>query len=53
LNVRLKLAAGDPSHFGADAAKILGFATVRDLVPEGGFFAGEITNAWHRILPHH
>src|SRR5262249_6625947 len=48
LNVRFELARGDAGYLRADAAQVLGFAAVGDLVAEGGLLAGEIANAWHR-----
>src|SRR5947207_7639658 len=47
LDIRLELPGGDAGDLGADAAKVFGFAAVGDLVAEGGFLAGEMTDAWH------
>src|SRR6516165_10618931 len=47
LNIRLELTGGNPGHLGSDAAKILGFAAMGDLLPEGGLLAGKMTDAWH------
>ncbi len=47
LDIRLELSRRNPGNLSADPAKVLGFAAMGDLVPEGGFLTREITNSWH------
>jgi hypothetical protein len=48
LDVGLESTSGNAGDFGADTAQVLRFTAMGDLVAEGGFLTGEITNAWHR-----
>src|SRR5579862_2047037 len=47
VNVRFEFAMGDAGDFRTDAAKVFGLAAMGDLVSEGGFLAGKMTDAWH------
>jgi hypothetical protein len=47
LDIGLEGASGDAGDLGADAAQVLGFAAMGDLIAEGGFLTGEIANAGH------